>query len=121
MHPLHTLLPFLLPLLTTAEPSDEPSAAPPAGSVQITGIAFAGVGCPAGSNTGSGPVASADGAGLRLPIPTLVAQAGPGQATVVRSNCQVNLRVQYPAGWQFAIATAEYAGYSRVPEGATGL
>ena len=36
-----------------------------------------------------------------------------------RKNCQINAKVQYPEGWQFAVAGAEYTGRANLAEGAS--
>lgn len=120
MYLLHIL--SLFAGLATALPTEEPSKleTPAANEVQITGIIFAGSGCPAGSSSATGPVPS-DGTGLTLPMPTLVAQTGRNLTLLMRSNCQVNMRIIYPAGWHFKVAKAEYAGYARMPAGAAGM
>jgi len=118
----HTL-PFLAALATarpTEESLDRRDDGPDAGSVQVTGISFAGTGCPSGSAT-SGPFLSGTST-LILPAFDLIAQTGKNVATAdVRENCQFNAKFKYPAGWQFSISKAEYRGRASIPAGITGV
>jgi hypothetical protein len=94
--------------------SDEPSGH----DVSITGVAFAGSGCPAGSVAGQ---LATDLTTLTLLYDSFVSQAGPGiQASEYRKNCQLNVKLEYPQGWQFSVFKADYRGYAQVPEGDTG-
>lgn len=94
--------------------SDEPSGH----DVSITGVAFAGSGCPAGSVAGQ---LATDLTTLTLLYDSFVSQAGPGiKASEYRKNCQLNVKLQYPQGWQFSVFKADYRGYAQVPEGDTG-
>lgn len=125
MH-LSSLIPFFAGLaaaLPTAEPSgNEPRqklhAGPSGHEVEITGIAFAGSGCPAGSV--SGQLAS-DLTTITLLYTSFVAQAGRNiPASDYRKNCQLNVKLKYPQGWQFSVFKADYRGYALIPEGDTG-
>ncbi|KAH8896175.1 hypothetical protein GQ53DRAFT_743490 [Thozetella sp. PMI_491] len=91
---------------------------PPGHQVTIDGIAFAGSGCPAGSVAGQ---ISSDQTTLTLLYDSFVAQAGAGvPASSYRKNCQMNVKIKYPSGWQFSIFKADYRGYAQIPEGDTG-
>lgn len=102
-----------------AEPIEQTLATGPSGhEVQITGIAFAGSGCPAGSVSGQ---LSSDLTTLTLLYSEFIAQAGPGIApSQYRKNCQLNVKIRYPQGWQFSIFKADYRGYAQIPAGDTG-
>ncbi|MET9632257.1 DUF4360 domain-containing protein [Lentzea sp. NPDC006480] len=51
-----------------------------------------------------------------------LARAGDGSSPLdMRKNCQVNLRVNVPDGWTYALAWTSYAGYTHLQEGATAL
>jgi hypothetical protein len=86
--------------------------------VEIKGVAFAGSGCPAGSVAGQ---LSSDLTTLTLLYDKFVAQAGPGiTPTHHRRNCQLNVKLKYPQGWQFSIFKADYRGYANIPHGDKG-
>lgn len=116
---LTSLLPFLglasaLPQMST----DYLAAGPSGNEVQITGIAFAGSGCPAGSVSGQ---LSTDLTTITLLYASFVAQAGKGlSASNYRKNCQLNVKLRYPSGWQFSVFKADYRGYAQIPKGDTG-
>jgi len=94
------------------------AAGPAPGQVQITGIAFAGSGCPAGSVSGQ---LSSDLSTITLLYAKFIAQSGKGlTATDYRKNCQLNVKLKYPQGWQFSIFKADYRGYASIPKGDTG-
>lgn len=94
--------------------SDEPTGH----DVSITGVAYAGSGCPAGSVAGQ---LATDLTTITLLYDSFVAQAGPGiQASEYRKNCQLNVKLQYPQGWQFSVFKSDYRGYAQVPDGDTG-
>jgi hypothetical protein len=117
----------ILPLfagLAAALPTEEPvareylAAGPSGHEVQITGIAFAGSGCPAGSVSGQ---LSTDLTTLTLLYTSFVAQSGKNiPASSYRKNCQLNVKLQYPSGWQFSVFKADYRGYAQIPAGDTG-
>ena len=98
--------------------ADNLAAGPSGHEVQITGIAFAGSGCPAGSVSGQ---LSTDLTTITLLYASFVAQAGKGlTAADYRKNCQLNVKLKYPQGWQFSIFKADYRGYAQIPKGDTG-
>ncbi|KAK0750693.1 hypothetical protein B0T18DRAFT_54825 [Schizothecium vesticola] len=117
--PLFAGLAAALP--TEVEPvvSREYLAAAPSGhEVQITGIAFAGSGCPANSVSGQ---LSTDLTTITLLYTSFVAESGAGQpSSNQRKNCQLNVKLKYPAGWQFSIFKADYRGYANIARGDTG-
>lgn len=51
-----------------------------------------------------------------------LARAGIGaDPTDFRKNCQVNLQVDRPEGFTYAVATGSHRGFANLPAGATGL
>ena len=52
----------------------------------------------------------------------MVAQLG-GGATVAqqRVNCQLNLNLEYPSGWQYSILQTTFRGYVAIDAGVSGL
>ena len=92
--------------------------APSGHEVTIDGIAFAGSGCPAGSVSGQ---LSSDLTTVTLLYSSFVAQAGQGiSASNYRKNCQLNVKLKIPSGWQFSVFKADYRGYAQIPKGDTG-
>ena len=118
MHPINILT--LFSGLAAASPVlTQPLDGGPSGhEVQITGLAFAGSGCPAGSVSGQ---LSTDLTTLTLLYASFVAQAGNGiEPSNYRRNCQLNVKLKYPQGWQFSVFKADYRGYAQIPAGDTG-
>ncbi|KAK5654730.1 hypothetical protein OQA88_7055 [Cercophora sp. LCS_1] len=100
------------------EPRQYLNAGPSGHEVQITGIAFAGSGCPAGSVSGQ---LSSDLTTITLLYTSFVAQSGKGlSASNYRKNCQLNVKLKYPSGWQFSVFKADYRGYAQISSGDTG-
>jgi len=131
MHLPFPTLPALLSLLVTtapftttlalalAVPACQATAGGPSGhEVTIESIAFAGSGCPAGSVSGQ---LSTDLTTITLLYGSFVAQAGKNlSGTEYRKNCQLNVKLRYPEGYQFSVFKADYRGYAQLPEGDTG-
>jgi len=94
------------------------SDGPSGHDVQIVGLAFAGSGCPAGTVSGQ---LSSDLTTITLLYADFVAQAGNNMSpSNYRKNCQLNVKLKYPSGWQFSVFKADYRGYAQIPEGDTG-
>ncbi|KAL2266834.1 hypothetical protein VTJ83DRAFT_6186 [Remersonia thermophila] len=92
--------------------------APSGHEIEIKGFTYGGSGCPAGS---IGYMFSDDRTTLTLLYDEFIAAAGEGtQVKDRRKNCQLNLKLHYPQGWQFSIFRADYRGHVTLPKGATG-
>ncbi|KAF2247553.1 hypothetical protein BU26DRAFT_349510 [Trematosphaeria pertusa] len=92
--------------------------APPAGQVQIRGVTYGGTGCPQGSMSSQ---VSSDRTTMTLIFDEYIASIGPGIAvTEQRKNCQINVDLQYPGGFQYSVLSADYRGYAAVQKGVTG-
>jgi len=82
---------------------------PPASTVYIESIAYGGTGCPQGS---VGSFISTDRSTFTLLFDDFVASIGPGVAiTDNRQNCQLNINLQYPSGFQYSVFNTVYRGY----------
>ncbi|KAF2006318.1 hypothetical protein P154DRAFT_529990 [Amniculicola lignicola CBS 123094] len=93
-------------------------AAPPPGQVQIRGVAYGGNGCPQGTVSSQ---ISSDRTIMTLIFDAYVASIGPGVAlTENRKNCQLNVDLLYPGGFQYSILSADYRGYAAIQKGVTG-
>jgi len=87
--------------------------------VEIRAFTYGGSGCPGGS---VGSMLSTDLTTLTLIYDKFIAQSGPGiQSTEYRKNCQVNVKLHYPQGWQFSIFKADYRGHATLPAGTSGM
>jgi hypothetical protein len=87
--------------------------------VEITNIVYAGSGCPAGSVAEN---LSPDRQAFTLLFDNYIAEVGPGvSAREKRKNCQINVSLDFPQGWTFAIADVDYRGYASLDRGVTGV
>ncbi|KAK4654044.1 hypothetical protein QC762_400620 [Podospora pseudocomata] len=114
-----SILPLVAGLATASPVLVDPLADTPSGhEVSIVGLAFAGSGCPAGTVSGQ---LSSDLTTITLLYANFVAQAGQGiSASNYRKNCQLNVKIKYPQGYQFSVFKADYRGYAQIPAGDTG-
>lgn len=116
-------LPSPFPPKRTPGPSSEfeyiPGGAPNPDDVQIVGFVYGGTGCP--SNTVSS-VLSDDRTIMTLIFDQYIAQIGPGvSVTENRKNCQLNINLRYPGGFQYSVFSADYRGYAYLEKGITGV
>ncbi len=109
-----TAAPLLLAALSaTAAQAQSPDY------VRVRGISYAGTGCPAG--TVSQNVAS-DYQAFTLLFDSFVAETGPNAPfSAKRKNCQINLDLDFPAGWSFTVFTVDYRGYVSLDGGVNAL
>ncbi|KAF2792831.1 hypothetical protein K505DRAFT_338331 [Melanomma pulvis-pyrius CBS 109.77] len=90
---------------------------PPPGTVQIKGITYGGNGCPQGTMSSQ---LSNDRTTVTLIFDSYIASIGPGIAvTEQRKNCQLNVAITYPGGFQYSILSADYRGYANLQKGTT--
>jgi hypothetical protein len=75
-----------------------------------------------GCEPGTAAVAvSADNTAFTVTYSDYLAMVGVGASpTDFRKNCQLNLAVQVPSGFTYAIASVDYRGYAFLEQGATG-
>lgn len=85
-------------------------------NVQIAEISYAGSGCAAGTQAGRNLTNAAT---FLVPQTVFTAESGRNSTPVVesRKNCQVLIKVNYTAGWQFSPASADYYGRVFLPLG----
>jgi len=99
-------------------PTVEDGVAPPAGTVVIKGVSYGGTGCPQGTMSSQ---ISSDRSIVTLIFDSYIASIGPGiSVTEQRKNCQLNVDLQYPGGFQYSILSADYRGYASIQKGVTG-
>lgn len=95
------------------------SIGPNPSQVYINSISYGGTGCPQGS---VGDYISDDRQTFTLIFDSYVASIGPGvPATENRKNCQLNLDLQYPSGFQYSVFTTQFRGYAALDKGVSGL
>lgn len=110
-----TLLVLAASALSVAVPTPD---APNPNEVSISGFTYAGSGCPAGSVASSQDPSKTV---LTLLFDSYIASIGPGTVPKDwRKNCQVNLNIRYPGGYQFSIFSADYRGFEKLESGVTG-
>ncbi|MDY7090269.1 MAG: DUF4360 domain-containing protein [Actinomycetota bacterium] len=89
---------------------------PPSDRIVIDLVAMAGSGCPPGT---AAVAVSPDNTAFTTIYSEYVAEAGPGiPSTQGRKNCQLNVLVNVPQGFTFAIAKVDYRGYGLLQQGA---
>ncbi|KAG4440610.1 hypothetical protein IFR05_003927 [Cadophora sp. M221] len=87
------------------------------GKAIITGVEYAGSGCPEGSVT----VGGAGSAGFAVGFSAFNVAIGPKtNATVIREDCTVTIGITYPAGLQFAPASFNSSGFFELEKGFSG-
>ncbi|PGH19096.1 hypothetical protein AJ79_00130 [Helicocarpus griseus UAMH5409] len=97
---------------------DHISTGPNPEEVQIVGMTYGGTGCPSGTVS---HVLSDDRTIMTLIFDEYVASIGPGTTiTDQRKNCQLNINLRYPGGFQYSVFSADYRGYAYLEEGVTG-
>ena len=58
---------------------------------------------------------------MTLIFDSYIASIGPSVAvTESRKNCQLNVDIQYPGGFQYSVLSADYRGYAAIQKGVTG-
>ncbi|MBA3488469.1 MAG: DUF4360 domain-containing protein [Longispora sp.] len=91
----------------------------PPGKITINVATVNGSGCPAGTTA---IAVSPDNTAFTVTYSNYLAQVGAGaKPTDFRKNCQLNLRVNVPQGFTYAIANADYRGFASLARGATGF
>jgi|SRR5918995_6929719 hypothetical protein len=100
--------------------ADRPSVPPPAGTVAIAVASSNGSGCPRGTAEVN---VLPDNAGFTVTYHSkYLAWAGVGaDPTDFRKNCQVNLQVDRPDGYTYAIVAGRHRGVASLLSGSSGL
>lgn len=99
-------LPYLIALMMFAA-SGAALAQTPSG-IRIQSIDVVGTGCPAGSYNAT---ISPDAQTFSLLLDSFVAESSM-QRPIVRLNCELRVNFQVPAGWTFAVTSADYRGFA---------
>lgn len=86
--------------------------------VEIKDFTYGGTGCPDHSVAS---MLSDDRTTLTLIYDNFVAESGEKVSPRERrKNCQLNVKLHYPQGWQFSVFKADYRGYAYLPHGFSG-
>jgi len=105
--------------VTSAASSTATPGAPDPSKVTINSISYGGTGCPQGS---VGSFISDDRLTFTLIFDSFVASIGPGvPITSSRINCQLNINLQYPSGFQYSVLGTDFRGYAGLDSGVTGV
>jgi hypothetical protein len=111
---------LFLAALAAARPVDELSSdtdgdRPDPSKVYFHSVTYGGTGCPQGSMAQS---FSNDRTTFTLIFDKYVAAVGPGVGQLEsRKNCQLNLNIRIPQGWQFSIVSTDFRGYVSLDRG----
>ncbi|KAG0644139.1 hypothetical protein HOY80DRAFT_177426 [Tuber brumale] len=107
----------LFAVLSVAAPAATPDDDVDPNKVYIEGITYAGSGCKAGSVAIS---KSSDYKTVTLAFDSYVASIGPGVPFVEkRKNCNINVKLHYPGGYQYTLYQTDYTGYADLEKGVT--
>ncbi|PUU75413.1 hypothetical protein B9Z19DRAFT_928003, partial [Tuber borchii] len=88
---------------------------PDPSQVSIEGITYAGTGCKAGSVAISH---ASDYQTLTLSFDSYVASIGPGVPFAEkRKNCNLNVNIHYPPGYQYTLYKIDYTGFADLQTG----
>ena len=109
-------------LFAAAIPTQGPGSSfedPPPDKIVIKVATVNGSGCPAGT---AAVAVSEDNTAFTVTYSDYLAQVG-GNAdpTAFRKNCQLSLLVHVPAGFTYAIASADYRGFASLQRGASAM
>lgn len=87
-------------------------------TVTIRSITHNGSGCPIGSVAQN---IAPDNKAFTLTFSDYIAEVGPGiDLRESRKNCQLTVDLQFPQGYQYAIASFDYRGYASLDRGVEG-
>jgi len=118
MYAFTTRLFVLTAVLLGAVASPVPDDHPDWKDVKITGINYAGSGCPAGSVAGT---IDPNGQWLNVAFDKYSAEVWPPTTGAKgstlgdgRKNCQITFQLQYPQGWSLTIFDTTYFGYIKL-------
>ncbi|HEX2144221.1 MAG TPA: DUF4360 domain-containing protein, partial [Glycomyces sp.] len=109
-----------LAAVTSAVPAqaDTQVTAAPSGKITVDVVTVNGSGCPQGT---ADVEVNGDNTSFTVTYDRFQAEAGGGTDVVdSRKNCQINLAVNIPQGFTYAIARADYRGFGHLEPGATG-
>jgi hypothetical protein len=114
---LAAVLGIILAAPANAKPIIIPDTPPPAGSITIDIVNVNGSGCKPGT---AAVAVSPDNHAFTVTYSEYQAVVGVGAGPLdFRRNCQINVKVNVPGGFTYAVAQADYRGYASLAKGAT--
>lgn len=103
----------------TQKPTPPQDVAPPSEKITLAVGTINGSGCPQGT---AAVAMSPDNTAFTVTYSKYLAQTGPGsKPTDFRKNCQLNISVNVPSGFTYAISQVDYRGYAHLEDGARGV
>jgi len=114
-----TVLSLLSATLVSAAPALEAVAVEPPREVRINGVSYGGNGCPQGTVSSS---LNSERTIITLIFDAYSATIGPKAKSRndARRYCQLNVRVQYPGGYQYSVFKVDTRGYADLDGGVSG-
>lgn len=116
-----TVATMIAALITGASPVLESpgQVSPPTSQITMEVVTVNGSGCPAGT---AAVAPSEDNTAFTVTYSDYIAQVGVGASAIdFRKNCQLNLKINVPSGFTYAVAQADYRGYAYLEDGAYAL
>jgi hypothetical protein len=114
---LAAVLGIILAAPANAKTINIPSSPPPPGTITIEVVNVNGSGCKPGT---AAVAVSPDNHAFTVTYSEYQAVVGIGAGPLdFRRNCQINVKVNVPQGFTYAIAQADYRGYASLAKGAT--
>ena len=100
--------------LTPRQTNDEK---PPRGTFNLESLTYSGSGCPSGTVH---PITTASEDIVTMGLDAFWAQIGPNApASDAAKSCQVNINVNFPAGWQMTVVDSTWHGFIQMDEAVT--
>jgi hypothetical protein len=98
--------------------SPDPATAPP-GKITVDLVTINGSGCPTDTAT---VAVNPDNTAFTISYSEYIAETGPGiKKSAARKNCQINVRVNAPQGFTYAVAEVDYRGALSLEDKATAV
>lgn len=116
---LNVLVAGALAVSMLGAPVSMVSKVQPPDAITVELVDYNGTGCPPGSAV---VTLSPDKMAFSVKYNQYIAQVGAGSPPIAfRQNCQLAIDVNVPAGFTYAIVSADYRGYGYLEPGASGL
>ena len=116
-HPTDSLMIATMALTGFLTAATALADAPPANEVTIRNLTARGTGCPVGSVDA---MVSSDAKAFTLFFSEFIASAGPDQLIADQyKTCNIQLDLDHPHNWQYAVIGVDYRGYAALDRGVT--
>jgi hypothetical protein len=114
---LAAIIGIMLSAPANATPINIPTPTPPPSNITINVVTVNGSGCKPGT---AAVALSPDNQAFTVTYSEYSAAVGVGTTPLdFRKNCQINVKVNVPGGFTYAVAQADYRGYGFLEKGAT--